>query len=311
MKEWQVVDGAETKSAPLSFAQERLWLLDQFESDSPAYNEPAAFLISGSLEEALLERSLNEVIRRHETLRTTFVQRDGEPVQIIVAEAPVELPVIELGQLPKGDRETQLLRRCTEEGQRLFDLTRGPLLRASLFRLGESEHVLLLVMHHSVTDTWSMGVLRHELTTLYDALVNRGPMPLPELPIQYGDFARAQREHLQGEVLEEQLAYWKDQLHGSPPELGLLTDWPRPVVRTFDGARRSFRVSKGTWESVPQSARPQREMHPVHDPLGRVPDAPVQIHGARRRCSGDSRRQPKPGVQGLDRFLRQHARPAH
>ncbi|HVR99644.1 MAG TPA: non-ribosomal peptide synthase/polyketide synthase, partial [Thermoanaerobaculia bacterium] len=229
---------------PLSFAQQRLWFLDQLEPGSPAYNIPLAVRLTGELSIALLARVFTEVVRRHEALRTTFDSREGQPVQVIASAAASrpEVPVVDLSHLP--EREERALALAREEALRPFDLEHGPLLRLTLVRLSEGDHVLLLTLHHVVSDGWSMGVLLRETGALYAA------SPLPELPVQYADFAVWQRSWLAGEVLETQLAYWKRQLDGTPRALELPMDRPRPAVQTFRGASRNVSVPPGLSEAV-------------------------------------------------------------
>lgn len=227
---------------PLSFAQQRLWFLDQMEPGNPLYNLPGAVRLKGSLNVAALEESFNEIVRRHETLRTTFETVEGQPVQIITPTLRLALPVLDWQQLSKDEREAEILRWADQEAQQPFDLANGPLLRITLVRLNEADHVALLTMHHIVSDAWSTDVLVQELSTLYAAFSTGQPSPLPELPIQYADFAAWQRQWLQGEVLDTQLSYWQKQLSGIPV-LQLPTDRPRPRVQTFRGARRSFSLA--------------------------------------------------------------------
>ena len=234
----------ENNFVPPSFAQERLWFLDQWEPGGSGYINSDAFRLTGKLNQEALERSLNEVIRRHESLRTTFAVVDGRPVQVIAPTLTVIPTVIDLCELPESEREAEALRLATEEMQRGFDLSRGPLLRASLLRLGQEEHVLQLTMHHIISDGWSAGVLFRELGTLYEAFSANRPSPLAELPLQYADYAVWQREWLQGEVLERQLAYWKEQLGGNLPVLELPTDRPRPEVQNYQGASQSVVLPK-------------------------------------------------------------------
>jgi len=229
-------DGA----VPLSFAQQRLWFLDQFEPESAAYNIPAAVRLSGALDVAALERSFDEIIRRHESLRTSFAVVDGEARQQIAPSLRMKLPVADLRQTPEDEREAVVERMAASEARRPFDLSTVPLLRASLLQLGEREHVLLLTMHHIVSDGWSMAVLIREVATLYEAFTHNSPSPLPELPVQYADFAHWQRRWLQGEVLEAQLAYWKRQLADMPAALELPADHPRPPVQSYRGATHHF-----------------------------------------------------------------------
>ncbi|HEV3051885.1 MAG TPA: amino acid adenylation domain-containing protein, partial [Longimicrobium sp.] len=221
---------------PLSFAQERLWFIDRMEPGSAVYNIPMAWRLGGELDVAALERALGEIVRRHESLRTVFTEVDGSPVQVIAPFGGFSLPVEDLSQLDDADREAAVRRRVGDEARRAFDLSAGPLFRAALLRLGEEDHVLLLSMHHVVSDGWSMGVLFRELSALYEAFREGRESPLPELPVQYADYAVWQREQLAGEVLDRQLAYWRDRLAGAPELLELPTDRPRPAVQTYRGA---------------------------------------------------------------------------
>jgi alpha-ketoglutarate-dependent taurine dioxygenase/acyl carrier protein len=223
---------------PLSFAQQRLWFLDQLEPGSFLYNVPRAFRISGELNVAALQGTFDAIVERHEVLRTTFATVDGNPVQVIAPSLGVPLPIIDLSQMAESEREAEARRLATEEAQRPFDLAQGPLARTALLRLSEEEHVLLLMMHHIVSDGWSAGVLFHELGTLYKGFSAGKPSMLPELPIQYADYAVWQRQWLQGEVLEKQLSYWREQLGGELPVLELPTDSPRSAVPSHRGAYR-------------------------------------------------------------------------
>ena len=229
---------------PLSFAQERLWFLDQLETDSTAYNLSNVLRLKGPLNVPALQYSLQELVRRHETLRTTFPASGGSPVQCIVPELSLPLSVHSLDTLPAEARETEARLYARKEARRPFDLARGPLLRTSLLRLAEEEHWLVLVIHHIIADAWSLGILRQELATVYTAFCTGRAVALPELPIQYADYAVWQRQRLQGEVLEQQLTYWKEQLAGAPPVVDLPPDRPRPAVQTYQGAQHSFHVSK-------------------------------------------------------------------
>jgi amino acid adenylation domain-containing protein len=209
---------------PLSFNQERLWFLDQLEPDSPAYNIPTWLRFEGQLNIAAIRQCVNEVLRRHEILRTRIEAVDGRPVQVVEPFTPLEIPVVDLHELPAQQREAEAKRRCTEEAQKPFNLASDLMLRANLFRLGPSEHVLFLNRHHIASDGWSWGVLMRELETLYQAFCKEQPSPLAEVPIQYADFALWQRAWLQGDVLERQLSYWRKQLNGAPASLELPTD---------------------------------------------------------------------------------------
>ncbi|NET07737.1 MAG: amino acid adenylation domain-containing protein [Symploca sp. SIO2B6] len=235
---------------PLSFAQQRLWFLDQMEPGNPIYNMPGAVRLKGSLDVVAFERSFNEILRRHEALRTTFKTVDGQPVQVIDPTLTLTMPILDWRQLRENERETEIQRLANEEAQQPFDLAKGPLLRVTLVHLDEEEYVALLTMHHIISDAWSMGILVRELSVLYEAFSTDRPSPLPELPIQYADFAAWQRQWLQGEVLDTQLSYWQKQLSGKIPVLQLPTDRPRPRVQTFRGARLSFSIPKSLTEEL-------------------------------------------------------------
>jgi amino acid adenylation domain-containing protein len=232
-----------TDALPLSFEQERLWFLDRLQPGSTAYNVPMAWRLAGALDGPALERALAEIVRRHEALRTVFRQADGAPVQMIAPFAGFALPVEDLSALGDADREAAARQRAEDDARRTFDLSAGPLFRAALLRLGEEDHVLLLSMHHIVSDGWSMGVFFRELSALYAAFREGRESPLPELPVQYADYAVWQREQLAGEVLDRQLAYWRERLAGAPELLELPTDRPRPAVQTFRGATVPFELA--------------------------------------------------------------------
>jgi len=227
----------------LSFAQERLWFVDQLEPNNVAYNVPLAIRLRAELKKEALEQSINEMVARHEVLRTSIKVVDGQPVQIIAPAAALSLPFIDLTDLPEAEREAEARRLASLEAQRPFNLSSGPLLRACLVRLGGEEYLLMLTMHHIVSDGWSMGVLFRELTVLYEAYSRGAGSPLAELPIQYADYAAWQREWMSGEVLEEQLAYWRRQLAGAPTVLKLPSDRPRPAVQSLQGASRTYLLS--------------------------------------------------------------------
>ncbi len=224
---------------PLSFAQQRLWFLDQLEPNNPLYNAPLAIRMDGTLSRDALVHALNEIVRRHEVLRTTFVVSDGRPVQSITPELRIDIPTIDLSELPKEDREPSIRRLAVEGAQRLFNLKTGPLFRASLLHLGTEENILLLNMHHIVSDGWSMWQFIKELAVLYEAFLENKPSPLPELPIQYGDYAVWQRDWMQSQVLEKQLSYWKKQLENAPDTLELPTDRLRPATQSYRGTTQT------------------------------------------------------------------------
>jgi hypothetical protein len=235
---------------PLSFAQERLWFLDQLEPGSAAYNMPGALRVRGELDRVAFECAMNEIVRRHEVLRTTFAVVDGQPVQVMVPALTLSIPTVDLSALLEESREAEVRRLAIEEAQRPFDLAVGPLLRVRLLDLGgcaetgEPEQVLLFTLHHIVSDGWSEDILVREFAVLYEAFSQGQASPLPELPIQYADYAMWQRGWLQGEVLERQLSYWRGQLAGAPAVLALPTDRPRPSVQSYRGASYEFTVSK-------------------------------------------------------------------
>src|ERR1700730_139576 len=230
--------------SPPSFAQQRLWFLDQLAPGTPVYNTPNTLRLSCALNVPALEQSLNEIVRRHEVLRTTFATVEGEPVQLIAEALSLTVPVVDLTQLPDTERDRQAQRLANEEAQRPFDLEQGPLVRASLIRLAEDDHFFLLTMHHIISDGWALLLFFQELSTLYAAFSRGEPSQLKDLPIQYADYAAWQRTWLQGEVLEKQLAYWRKQLGGNLPVLELATDRPRPAVQTYAGARSTLRLSE-------------------------------------------------------------------
>ncbi|MET0395834.1 MAG: condensation domain-containing protein, partial [Longimicrobiaceae bacterium] len=228
--------GRGPRVAPVSFAQQRLWFIDRLEPGSTAYTIPMALRLRGAVDLPVLERTLDEIVRRHESLRTVFGEEGGEPVQVVRAAAPAPLPVADLAGLPAGAPEAEALRLAAEEVRRPFDLGAGPLLRIRLLRLAPDEHVLILAMHHIVSDGWSIGVLLREMTALYEAFGRGEPSPLPELEVQYADFAAWQRGWLTGEVLERQLAWWRERLAGAPAVLEVPVDHPRRAVPGNRGA---------------------------------------------------------------------------
>jgi len=240
---------------PLSFAQQRLWFIDQLEPGGSVYNFPAAVRLKGPLNVAALKQSLDEIVKRHEALRTTFAIVDGRPVQVIAPLLTLALPIVDLRELPEPERESEVQRLATNEAQRPFDLAEGPLVRTTVLRLGENEHVGLLTMHHIVSDGWSTGILIREMAVLYDAFCSDRPASLPELPIQYADFAHWQRIWLDGEVLDTQLTYWKQQLLGAPALLELPADHPRPAVQTFRGAHQSILLPKTVGDGLKALSR--------------------------------------------------------
>ncbi|MFP2913552.1 condensation domain-containing protein, partial [Pyxidicoccus sp. 3LFB2] len=221
---------------PLSFAQQRLWFLDQLEPGSLVYNLPMPLHVSGPLDLTALRRAFDALVQRHEVLRTRFRSEAGQPQQVIAAPGPLPIEVVDLSTLPAEERRSEALRRVQLDTQRAFDLASGPLLRVTVLTLSEEEHVLALNMHHVVSDGWSQGVLIREMGAFYEGFRQGRPAQLPELPVQYADYAAWQRGWLQGEVLETQLAWWRTQLEGAPAALELPTDRPRPATQSFRGA---------------------------------------------------------------------------
>ncbi len=224
---------------PLSFAQQRLWFLDRLEPGSPLYNVPGAVRLRGPLDAERLQQGLNQVARRHEILRTTFGDHDGRPYQIIAPGIEIPLGQVDLSASAPDEQAEAVERLAVSEAHVPFDLARGPLLRATLLRLADQEHVLLLTMHHIISDGWSIGVLIQELSALYGADTD-GRDALAPLPVQYADYAAWQRRWMQGEAQETQLGYWRQRLAGAPATLDLPTDQPRPAAQTYRGASVLF-----------------------------------------------------------------------
>jgi pristinamycin I synthase-3/4 len=240
---------------PLSFAQQRLWFVEQMEAGSALYNVPFPLRLRGPLDPGALRRSLAELVRRHEPLRTVVGEVDGEAVQVIRPARPVPLPLVDLSALPAAAREAEAARLVDEDAVRPFDLARGPLLRAAFVRLGADDGLLLLGLHHVVSDGWSRGVFTRELSALYGAVAAGLPSPLPPLPVQYADFAVWQRRWLAGGTMERQLAWWRERLAGAPPLLEIPVDRPRRPVRGARGGARRVALSAGTSHALRELAR--------------------------------------------------------
>ncbi|OKH43157.1 hypothetical protein NIES2101_31145 [Calothrix sp. HK-06] len=240
---------ARTENLPLSFAQQRLWFLDQLEGGSSTYNVPAVLELKGSLNVGALEQSLEAIVQRHEALRTTFGIKDGSPIQVISPSAKIKLAMVDLEYLPEEQKTIKVEKLILEASQQPFDLANDSLLRVSLLRLDEKSHILLLVMHHIICDGWSMGVFLRELSAIYAAFIQAVPASLPELSIQYADFACWQHQYLQGKVMEAHLDYWKQQL-ANLPTVELPTDRPRPAVQTYRGTRQNIKLSKDLSEEI-------------------------------------------------------------
>ncbi|MEH1935807.1 MAG: amino acid adenylation domain-containing protein [Nostoc sp.] len=258
--EWHtqaIVPVTRNQNLPLSFAQQRLWFLEQLLPDSPFYNFPQTFRLFGQVNLSALEQSINEIVRRHEVLRTTFALSNGQPVQIIAPALSVPIHLVDLRSrsvsfresLSESQKDTEIQRLMIEEFQQPFNINRGPLLRTTLLQLDAEEYLLLLSIHHIVFDGWSVSVLFRELTLLYQTFANGLPSPLAELPIQYADFAVWQRQWLQEKVISQELVYWKQQL-ADLPILELPSHRPRPAIQTYRGARQPLAFSKSLSEAV-------------------------------------------------------------
>jgi amino acid adenylation domain-containing protein len=240
---------------PLSFAQQRLWVAHRVEPGSAAYNMSSPLRLRGALDATALRRSLDELVRRHETLRTTFEEQGGGPVQVVHPPAAGTLGMADLSGLPEGAREPEALRLADAEALRPFDLAHGPVLRSTLLRLDEADHVLCFTLHHIVSDAWSTEVLVREVSVLYDAFSRGEPSPLPELPIQYADYAVWQRGRLVGEALEAQIAYWRERLAGAPPLLEVPTDRPRAAGQDAGTDLHTFALSAETSRALEALSR--------------------------------------------------------
>ncbi|HYR08507.1 MAG TPA: amino acid adenylation domain-containing protein, partial [Longimicrobium sp.] len=245
---------ADAGPAPLSASQQRLWFLHQMEPESAAYGIAGALRLRGALDAAALDRALTEIVRRHHAVRTVFPLRDGEPVQV-VQPAPASVLRIEHAPTPLAERAAEASRRAADEAARPFDLERGPLFRATLVRLGDDDHLLLITQHHIVTDGWSRGVLYREMATLYAAFTRGEPSPLPELALQYADFAAWQRARLDGPALEPHLDYWRTALAGAPALLELPSDHPRPAVQGSRGAAHPLALPRALVDRLAEVAR--------------------------------------------------------
>ncbi|HEU0079810.1 MAG TPA: condensation domain-containing protein, partial [Longimicrobiaceae bacterium] len=243
--------------APLSFAQQRLWFIHQLDPESPAYNMPARMRLRGALDVRALRRSLTELVRRHEAVRTTLVEPagGGEAMQLVHPAAPVPFPVVDVSGLPPEARVAEARRRVEEEASRPFDLVRGPLLRALLVRMDAEDWAMCFTMHHVVSDGWSMGVLTGEVSALYRAFSRGEDSPLPELEIQYADFAAWQRQWLTGEVLDRQLQYWREKLSGAPPLLELPVDHPRRTPLGVSEKGSPFALAPAATQALRDLAR--------------------------------------------------------
>jgi amino acid adenylation domain-containing protein len=241
--------------APASFAQQRLWFADRLRPGSPAYHVPAALRLRGRLDAATAERSLHEVVHRHEALRTVFRTVGGQLIQIVLPHVPCPMPIVDLSHLPPVDREMEAARLAAVEYRRAFDLENGPLMRAGLFRLAAEDHMVWLVLHHVACDGLSMEILSQEFAAAYAAFLRGEPSPLPPLPGSYADYGVSQRARMQGDKLHKHLAYWNEQLNGLAETLELPTDRPRPLKRTLRGGTRFFSLTTALTEALESLSR--------------------------------------------------------
>jgi amino acid adenylation domain-containing protein len=252
---WSIPPRQDEGPAPLSFAQERLWFLQQLDPNSARYNIPRALRLRGAVNVSALQRALEEIVTRHQILRTNYIVQNGAPVQVVARKTDFPLPQVDLSVLPAADREARAMRLCREETTVPFDLADDRLIRGLLIRLGPDEQILFLTMHHIVSDGWSREILGQELTSLYMAFRDGLPSPLPPLPIQYADYAVWQRDWLRGETLERQIAYWKERLAGAPALLELPGDRPRPSVPSYAGATTQATSSGALLQPLQDLAR--------------------------------------------------------
>ncbi|HEY6121541.1 MAG TPA: amino acid adenylation domain-containing protein [Pyrinomonadaceae bacterium] len=247
-----------TAPLPLSFAQERLWFLDQLEPENAAYNIPRALRLRGTLDKEALQQSFNAIIARHEVLRTSFLNDSGKPALSIDQEAAVQVQHRDLRHLPRAKHEEVSQATAADEARRPFNLAQGPLLRASLLQLDVNDHILLLTIHHIISDGWSIGVLLRELSFFYNAFVAEVKPSLANLPVQYVDFAAWQRQSLTGKFLKGQIEYWRNQLSGAPAVINLPFDRPRESMRSFRGAKLPLRINKAIADNLIALSREMR-----------------------------------------------------
>ena len=296
-----------SEDLPLSFAQERLWFLDQLKANSAFYNVPAAVRLLGPLDVARIESCLNEIVRRHDALRTHFEVVEGRAAQRIADSAPLNVPVIDLSQLPEEQREVETRRLATEEAQRPFSLATGPLVRACLLRLGPTEHVFLLTMHHIVSDGWSLGVFAQELASLYGAPGEVDSSSLKKLPVQYVDYAVWQREQMSGDRLDATREFWKRELEGIPQALDLPTDRSRPAEQTFAGQHLPIELSGELTEALKQLSQ-SHNVTLFMTLLAGFQTLLARYSGQDQVCVGTPiAGRDRVGNRRLDRCLRQHA----
>ncbi len=225
---------------PLSFSQQRLWFLNELKPNDPSYNITNAFVLKGDLDISALKQSIKYLIDRHEILRTVFEEDRGMPFQKIYPEMEIEIPLIDLSMLSKSERRDKAKNLAHNEAQKPFNLKKGPLIRLLLLKTGEEEHIIIFSLHHIIADGWSIPILIKETIEIYDSIKAEKPVKLPELEIQYADYAFWQKQFMEGELYKKELEYWKNELSGIPPVLDLPTDKPRPSIQTFNGAKYKF-----------------------------------------------------------------------
>ena len=263
----QMARRAPSAPAPLSFAQERLWFLDQLDSGASVYNISRAMRLRGRLDTSALVKGLDAIVQRHEILRTSFRSGADGPVQQALAKLSLNVPVIDLSGLSGAERRAALQRTLAEQANRAFDLASAPMLRARLIKLGNTDHVLLLVLHQLVCDGWSMRLFCRELGIFYRRFIGRRTAAPAELPIQYRDYALGQPERFQTKLLGQQLAYWRERLRDSLPGIALPTDHPRPARQTFHGARLPLSLPAARVRALGRLGA-QRRRDAFHDPDG-------------------------------------------
>ena len=251
----QQINPEATYVFPASYAQQRMWLLDRLEPGNVTYNIPLGFRITGKLNQEVLEKSLNEIIRRHETLRTAFDEEAGELMQVIRAEARLSLRAEEVPGATATQKQRRVEEIASQEAATVFDLGKWPLIRARLLKVAAQEHVLILTMHHIITDGWSVGVLLKELGSLYDSY-NSGQQPaLEELQVQYADYAHWQRQWLESGELERQMQYWRERMRGAPPVLEMPTDYARPAVQSYRGSSENLVITREVTQKLKHLGR--------------------------------------------------------
>ena len=266
---------------PVSFAQQRLLFLDQLYPGTSAYNLTRAIRMVGRLDSAALTKTLDKIARRHASLRTRYIVEAGQSYQIVDEEVKLQLPILDISHLPDATRESEAQRLASEEGHKSFNLTSGPLFRALLLRLGSDDHVFVLVMHHIITDGWSMSILFDEIGKIYSELALAKAASLPTLSVQYLDFARWQREHFTAETLHHHATYWANKLRGHAGTLDLPTDRPRPAVQSYQGAVEAFKIREQLARALTGLAEDSRR-NAFHGFARCIPDAALAIHPKHR-----------------------------